>query len=135
MLTLSALIVLPIHSPAPLPEASDLLSGVLDSAVPKLDSVYGRMERPAPPTVSGIEALICARFTTNCAAAVRVARCESTLNPRAYNAGNYGLFQINAVHARRVSGDLTSLYDAATNVRVAHAIWSEQGWRPWACQP
>jgi soluble lytic murein transglycosylase-like protein len=42
-----------------------------------------------------------------------------------------GLFQINSVHASRVRGNLDSLYDPETNVRVAYAIWSEQGWSPW----
>lgn len=64
-----------------------------------------------------------------------MAMCESSLNPAAYNAGNYGLYQINAVHAARVGGDLASLFDPAVNVRVAYEIWAEQSWIPWACKP
>jgi hypothetical protein len=66
------------------------------------------------------------------------ARCpngESTGNPNAFNAGNYGLFQINAVHAAKVGGPLEWLFDPAVNVRVAYQIWSDQGWGPWACRP
>lgn len=55
------------------------------------------------------------------------------------NATNYntngstdrGLFQVNSIHAARVAY-LDQLYDPATNVRVAAAIYSEQGWCPWA---
>lgn len=81
-----------------------------------------------------IPALICAaEYDWPCDQALAVAWCESRLEPWAYNAGNYGVFQVNAVHAWRVGGDLASLFDAATNVRVAYEIWSEVGWSAWAC--
>lgn len=68
--------------------------------------------------------------------ACAVSWCESSWLPWAYNAGNYGLFQINAVHQARVRGDLNSLFDPAVNVRVAYAIWRDAGgWGPWACKP
>ena len=44
---------------------------------------------------------------------------------------DFGLFQINSVHANRVGGDLNFLLDAETNIRIAAQIWREQGWRPW----
>lgn len=43
-----------------------------------------------------------------------------------------GLFQINSIHIARVDGNLAALFDPATNVRVAYAIYSEQGWCPWS---
>jgi len=64
-----------------------------------------------------------------------VMRCESGGRADAYNAGNYGLMQINAIHAARVGGDLQSLFDPAVNLRVAYDIWADQGWEPWACRP
>jgi hypothetical protein len=67
--------------------------------------------------------------------ALRVVACESSGDPSAYYAGNYGLFQINAVHWRRVSGDLEALFDPLVNTRVAYEIWADQGWAPWACRP
>lgn len=45
---------------------------------------------------------------------------------------DHGLFQINTCHKNRVDGDLSQLQDAETNVRIAHDIWSEQGWKPWS---
>lgn len=42
-----------------------------------------------------------------------------------------GLFQINSIHADRVNGDLSSLLDPETNVRVASEIYREQGFSPW----
>jgi hypothetical protein len=44
---------------------------------------------------------------------------------------DYGLFQINSVHAAKVGGNLEKLKDPETNVKVAFQIWQEQGWRPW----
>ena len=78
-----------------------------------------------------VHSLVCT-YDWPCHQALAVMRCESTDNPHAYAAGNYGLFQINAIHARRVRGGLDALYDPRENVRVAHEIWREQGWRPWA---
>ena len=61
---------------------------------------------------------------------------ESGGNWAAYNAGNYGGFQVNAVHAWRVGGDLQSLFISAVNIRVAHDIYVDNaGWGPWACSP
>lgn len=79
--------------------------------------------------------LVCS-YSWPCSQALRVMACESTNNPAAYNAGQYGLFQVNyPYHASRVGGDPNVLFDPEINVAVAHAIWREQGWRPWACKP
>lgn len=58
------------------------------------------------------------------------------MNPRAYNAGSYGLFQVQyASHSARVGGSVELLYDPVVNVRVAHEIWASSGWGPWSCRP
>jgi hypothetical protein len=44
---------------------------------------------------------------------------------------DYGCFQINSIHRKRVAGNLNALYDAQTNVQIAGAIYSEQGYCPW----
>jgi len=44
---------------------------------------------------------------------------------------NYGLFQINLVHGYAPQ----DLLDPAFNVRVAYALYQDQGWAPWACWP
>jgi len=67
--------------------------------------------------------------------ALRVMGCESSGYADAYNAGNYGLMQINAVHAAKVDGALERLFEPEENLRVAYIIWRDQGWAPWACRP
>jgi len=80
---------------------------------------------------SDIEAFICT-YDWPCEKALRVAYCESSMDPRAYSAGQYGLFQVAyRWHARRVNSP-EDLFDPATNIRVAHAIWLDNGgWGPW----
>ena len=105
---------------------------------------------PAHWTAAEVEALICA-MDWPCAEALAVVygptppnreapygcpNGESGGNPRAVGGTSRGLFQINgSAHAARVGGDLDALFDPATNVRVAYAIWLDQGWRPWSCRP
>lgn len=85
-------------------------------------------------TPSEIESIVCS-YDWPCGQALSVMRCESSGDPMAYSAGNYGLFQLSAVHAGRVGGDPRAFFDAEVNVKTAFQIWTEQGWRPWACKP
>jgi hypothetical protein len=75
------------------------------------------------------------------AKAVRVAKCESGLNPRAVSpgGGNHGLFQINNVHKGRVQSmgySWSQIYDPFVNAKVARAIFDASGgsWQPWGCR-
>ena len=82
-----------------------------------------------------IKAMICnPAYTWDCAKAIRVAQCESHpwLDERAYNYGQYGVFQVAYEwHSRRVNY-AEELFDAAINVRVAHDIYMDnRGWTPW----
>jgi soluble lytic murein transglycosylase-like protein len=91
---------------------------------------------PAPGTV---QAVIHEVFGAHGAAAIGVARCESGLNPAAVSrgGGNWGLFQINKVHAKRVANlgyQWNDLLDPRVNAIVAKTIFDESGWRPWACR-
>lgn len=73
-------------------------------------------------------------YDWDCGKALRVMACESRGDPNAYAAGNYGLYQIHyPSHAGRVDGP-TALFDPETNIKVAYAIWSAQGWAPWGCR-
>jgi len=86
-----------------------------------------------------VEEVIQRWFGGESGTAIRVARCESGLNPRAVSpgGGNHGLFQINDVHQgtfQSVTGQpWSAVYDAEANTRFAHWLWSQQGWSPWAC--
>ena len=77
-------------------------------------------------------------------AAIRVAMCESSLNPGAYNpisiGGSHasGLFQI--LYPSTWSGTSqagNSPYNAWSNIVAAHEIFVRDGysWREWECQP
>ncbi len=71
--------------------------------------------------------------------AVRVAMCESSMNPNAYNGilGAAGLFQIIPGTFASTSYAGQSVYNPATNIRAAHEIFARDGytWSEWACKP
>jgi hypothetical protein len=73
--------------------------------------------------------------------ATRVANCESGLNPAAVSrgGGNYGLFQINTVHAgqfQAVTGQpWSAVTDPYANANFAAWLYNQSGgWGPWACR-
>jgi hypothetical protein len=79
----------------------------------------------------GVEGVICS-YSWPCGEALAVARCESGLDPDAVNGQHAGLFQIALDwHAAKFAG--RDPFDAQANTDVAFAIWSDQGWSPWAC--
>jgi hypothetical protein len=90
------------------------------------------------PSGSALEA-IAAWFPDVYDQAVRVASCESSLNPGAVSAGggNHGLFQINNVHAgsfAAVTGQSwDARYNAHYNAQFARYLYDQSGWGPWAC--
>ena len=74
------------------------------------------------------------RFGAEGQNAVKVAQCESHLNPtiQGHNldfSTDTGIFQINSTHAINAE----YLKDWHVNVDVAFKMWSEQGWNPWVC--
>ncbi len=86
-------------------------------------------------TKQQIEGLVCT-YGWPCEQALRVMWCESGGKPYAIGRGaNYGLFQINQVHAPRIPDFSTAWMDPAKNIEWAYALWARQGWKPWACKP
>jgi hypothetical protein len=70
--------------------------------------------------------------------AVAVARCESRLNPRAYNPGGYaGVFQQATKYwpSRATTYGFRdySVYNGRANVMVSVRMAHRGGWGPWAC--
>ena len=64
-------------------------------------------------------------------AVLRIARCESGLNPSAVGAGVYiGLMQMHYSHARGVY----NLYDVDDNLAAAYYLWAARGWGQWGCR-
>jgi Transglycosylase SLT domain len=97
---------------------------------------------PAPaPSGSPSEQAIAHWFPDVYDQAVRVARCESGMNPNAVSSGggNHGLFQINSVHRdafTSVTGQpWSSIYDPYYNSQYARHLYNRQGWSPWGCRP
>jgi soluble lytic murein transglycosylase-like protein len=98
---------------------------------------------PAPvaaPTGGGsVEDAIATYFGDVYDKAIRVARCESGLNPAAVSAGggNWGLFQINKVHQGLVESmgySWDQILDPYVNAAVARHIYDGSGWSPWGCR-
>ena len=73
--------------------------------------------------------------------AMNVAQCESNMDPNAVSSGggNYGLFQINRVHAddfEAVTGQPfhDGALDPYANSNYAKHLYDQEGWSPWACR-
>lgn len=100
---------------------------------------YAVMRQEVAPVVAEpmtVEQMICAQ-SWPCDQALRVARCESTMNPGAVSAGGHiGLFQLSPMWASRAGGSVDALFDAQTNTAVAFSLWAEtHDWRQWSCRP
>jgi hypothetical protein len=95
---------------------------------------------PSGPAANPVEDAIRLYFSNNAPAAMKVAKCESGLNPRAVSpgGGNHGLFQINNVHAKAfvtVTGrPWSDRYDPYANSQYASWLFFHSGWGPWACK-
>lgn len=55
---------------------------------------------------------------------VRVASCESGLNPWAVNGSHHGIFQIVGATLGLVK----------SHVALAHSMWQRRGMQPWQCK-
>ncbi len=91
------------------------------------------------PTYQGgsVAAMIGQVFGANAPTAIRIAQCESGLNPAAANAysGAAGVFQIMPGTWRGTSWAGYSAYNAWANINAAHQIFVRDGysWREWVC--
>ncbi len=93
----------------------------------------------AEDSYSDVEWLIRQTFPETPDKAVRVARCESTLDPGAVSpdGANWGLMQINVVHRGLVASmgySWGQMLQAGPNLAVARAVYDRAGgWGPWSC--
>lgn len=127
----------PEPAPAPAPEPAP----VVEAPAPAPEPAPAPAPEPAPAPSGSAEEAIAAWFPDVYSQAVRVASCESGMNPGAVSGGggNHGLFQINSVHRsafERVTGQPWSqVYNAYYNAQFARSLYDSSGWRPWACRP
>lgn len=94
--------------------------------------------QPVSASSGSIEDMINQAFGSYGPGAINVARCESGLNPNAYNpSGAAGLFQIMPSTWAGTSEAGQSPFNAAANIAAAHEIFVRDGysWREWTCQP
>lgn len=88
---------------------------------------------PKTALVESVEDLIRQEFPENAEKMIEIAKCESQLNPEAYNPewhngcqGSSGIFQVACVHG--FEGDL---FDPEYNIKVAKEIYQSQGYNAW----
>lgn len=69
-----------------------------------------------------------------------IMKCESNGRPDAVGhnrngSTDRGLGQVNSIHSDRVNGDLDSLLDPETNIRISAEIFHDNGdsFSPWTC--
>lgn len=96
---------------------------------------------PAPRVTSGgsVANQIKAVFGPYSGQALRVATCESGLNPNAVNrsSGASGVFQFLASSWATTSYAGYSRFNASANINAAHQVFVRDGysWREWSCKP
>ncbi|MDR3703282.1 MAG: hypothetical protein P4L56_26785 [Candidatus Sulfopaludibacter sp.] len=80
----------------------------------------------------------CNKFGSACRVALAIQRAE---NPRGaceiyhYNSDgtlDWGYFQINTVHLKRVGVNLRDLLDCRANIDFAYQLYQERGFEPWS---
>ena len=97
-----------------------------------------RAAAAASAPAGSLESIIHRHFGSAAPTAIRIAECESGMNPRAVSpTDDHGLFQINIVHRssfEAVTGaPWSSVYDPELNTIYARHLYAQQGWGPWTC--
>jgi hypothetical protein len=88
---------------------------------------------------SYIERLIIQAFPEEPRIALAIAKCESGLNPKAYNPSNNdgstdgGLWQINSVHDKTLNQLGLDKFDPHDATEYARRLYEQNGWRDWVC--
>ena len=89
-----------------------------------------------PPAETHISAVVCNYFSDECSNALRIIECESQFNQFAFNGFDNGIFQLNEYWQREAMGEerWANRFDLNVNTSWAYSLWSEFGWRLWACR-
>ena len=89
---------------------------------------------PAEPSKVDVEQLIRKYFGDDADTAIKVARCESGLNPLAEGDTNtpyhsIGVFQIRLLPDRGLT--VEEMQDPENNIAYAKMLYDKSGWKPW----
>ena len=91
------------------------------------------------PTERTVEEKIREAFPQDPETAIKIAHCESSLDPSAVNNRNKngttdgGLYQINSIHDKRLDELGLDKFDIDDNIKFARILWEEHKWVPWVC--
>ena len=124
------------------------LAIALALSVTMLSTVFGIYTTRAhaatnTPDRAALENMIRAEFGPHANQAIRIAMCESTMNPNATNSISIGgsraagLFQILYPSTWKTTSQVNaSPYDPRANIKAAHEIFLRDGssWREWECR-
>lgn len=91
---------------------------------------------PAPAYRGSVADLIRQVFGSASAEALRIAECESGLDPSRQNpSGAAGVFQLMPFwwNGQNAYGWVFDPFDAYANIVHAHLIYLADGWGPWVC--
>jgi soluble lytic murein transglycosylase-like protein len=93
---------------------------------------------PTKPPVTPANCNAVNAYNWDVRTAYAICMAESRGNPEAtgHNTNgtdDRGLMQVNSIHADLVGGNLTALYDPATNIKIAYSLSrGGQDWTPWS---
>jgi hypothetical protein len=116
-------------------EAAEATADPLPTTTPPATIAPAETSAPLPANCDAVK-----KYDWNIQIAYAICMAESRGNAAIDNAGtnrdgstDYGLMQINSIHAYMVGGNLESLRDPAVNMRVAYSL-SHQGtdWTAWS---
>lgn len=109
--------------------STEMIWPVPMGAVQVVKQAYA-VEKPVYVVPETIEDKIRTTFKEDPETAVRIAKCESGLNPKAKNktSSARGLFQVMQSWHRI---NEKWLLNEDINIQVAYQLWQEQGWNPW----
>ena len=109
----------------------------LSSPYPGGREVYGGLNRKQADAVLVIAETFGEGYFSH---AIRVAWCESRLDPAAKNGSNgygtvdRGLFQLNdGGTMQRLGVDKEEAFDARVSALAALVLFEDRGWQPWVC--
>lgn len=97
-------------------------------------ALHGDLERRFAGTSTTAIRVACVTYNVSCGTLLRVARCESSLDPFARNGRYLGLFQLGGFHLQDPVIEASSPFDPYANALHTARYVSAHGWgTQWDC--